>query len=158
MLLGQNKLLFFFLQVWHGKDFTAMTAHRLLKVGCFTRQSLLTQPQTKLFMPEEEDGSHYFYPLLMLLWLWGGFFTWLLEPQRFNSRVSAGGFFRADQSLHSTGLSFPPLCLASQLSIRQLLPLCCSDSISSQYFISFCGGQLVIKSPCCSSVPQSWIF
>lgn len=43
----------------------------------------------------------------------------LLKPCRINGWVSAGCLLRGDQS----PLCFPPLCLASWLSLRQLLPL-----------------------------------
>lgn len=52
----------------------------------------------------EEDGSPYFYPLLMLLWHWGGFFMPLLELQR-----PAGSLLGAFSEMisHSSPLASP---------------------------------------------------
>lgn len=65
MLLGQNKLLLLFLQMWHAKTSLQRLPTDFPKSAA--SQSLLIQPLPKLFLSGEEDESPYFYPLLMLL-------------------------------------------------------------------------------------------
>lgn len=159
-LEGRNTLLLLLLQVWQGKGFTAMTAHTLLSTSCLTELSCLLSLYLEfIYIWRKGQVPLFLDPSLPPMAL-----GWLLHALGWSPRALMDGSLLGASSemiSHPTPLTtpLPGFTAISQAAPASVLSYCSQTlPLSSQYFISFCGWWLVMTNPCCSFLPQRWIF
>lgn len=154
-------LLLLLLQLWCGKGFTAMTAHTLLITSCLAGLSLLAQSLPGIYLCLEKRTGPFIFSSFSSSCGTGVASSCPCWSPR---ALTSGSLLGASSEVigHPTPLastSHPSAWLHGFIPPASVL-CCCSQTLllSSRYFISFCGWRLVMKSPCCSFLPQRWIF
>lgn len=144
----------------HGKVFTATTAHILPITCCLTGLSLLAHPLPGIYLCLEKrmgPSIFSFFSSSCGTGVASSCPCWSPGALMASSLLGAS----SEVMSHPTPPASPstPLTAVSQAGPASVL-CCCSQALalSSRYFISFCGWWLVMKSPCCSFLPQRRIF